>query len=160
MYDALAHARTIAPQSALPRELATTTNSATQAPPTHILAVYSRASGTTQTRVSLYPAHALVLATTCTNLPALPAPTTEGKIPVAPLCLPDGTSFPALLQYLYRRQPSALVGALLRPAGSDRRAAAARVHGLWRDACALGVNDEGFWDALDAAWSIVMGTKA
>jgi hypothetical protein len=53
-----------------------------------------------------------------------------------------------------------LAHGLVRAAGADAArlmAAARRVNGCWRNACALGVFDLELWDALDLAWEAVLG---
>jgi hypothetical protein len=166
MYNALRTIQTSVPKNILPTEVTVATDGSISLPPTNLLAVHSPRSsrGAAKTSVVLYPAHAVVLAATCANLPPLPSSASGDEktrtLPVTPLCLPDATTFPVLLEFLYCHNKASFVSALLRPAGMDRRVAASRVLGLWRNACALGVCDESLWDAINVAWAAVVGVKA
>lgn len=106
-------------------------------------------------------------------------------LPVVPLCIPHPETFPHLSAYLYTRRTSALIASLL-PAGTPPPSLvisapdfnttlrqfshklamtytvhallghAVKINGLWRNVCALGVFDDGIWDALDVAWDAVV----
>lgn len=63
-----------------------------------------------------------------------------------------------------RKGAGALAGqlahALVQATGGDlarMMAAAKRVNGCWKNACALGVYDLELWDAIDLAWDAVLG---
>jgi hypothetical protein len=158
MYKALGKIHAHLAARLLPAKIAISLNPDTNAnvvqAPTHLLAVYLTASGA----ITLYPIHTLFLAVHCAHVPVLVHEAlSSGTIPIQNVCLPDGSAFPVLLHYFYHRRSDELIRSLLLPVKGDRRAAAARVHGLWRDACALGVCDVKFWDALDLAWTKVVG---
>ncbi|TRM66890.1 hypothetical protein BD626DRAFT_484114 [Schizophyllum amplum] len=112
------------------------------------------------------------------------------SLPVRPISLPVPAMFSLLLGYLYVRDVAGLLQALvperLPPmAATDadfpineiaRRLAhrhppsvliahVGRVHGLWQDTCALGINDDGLWAAMQLAWQVLLtavaiGTRA
>ncbi|HEV7736743.1 MAG TPA: hypothetical protein VGO47_05140 [Chlamydiales bacterium] len=151
-------------------------------PPTHVFAVYAKASP----RVFLHSAHAVVLAANCAHLPLLPASKTDSTtstasttLPVVPLRIPNPATFPTLLHYLYTKRANHLLAALLpltlgTPQSlqhlSQHLAAtytlpvllthAARVHGLWSNVVALGVFDDGLWKAIDMSWQVLLGAVA
>jgi hypothetical protein len=107
-------------------------------------------------------------------------------LPVVPLCIPHPETFPHFSAYLYTRRTSALIASLLPagipPPPSLTISApdfletlrefstklaktytvhallghAVKINGLWRNVCALGVFDDGIWDALDVAWDAVL----
>lgn len=170
--------------------------------PTHMLAVHSSTStplaGPSKPRkVTLFPAHATVLAANCANLPALPrsiATTTDlressiqglGKevdasLPLVPLALPSPETFAQLSTFLYTRRADQLLASLMPSAPSSSTpststdsldayatqlsslprptllAHALRVHGLWKNACALGVHDAKLWSVIDSAWTVLV----
>ena len=104
----------------LPKELKITlTGPVAAACPTHILAVYSSPEKHQRQHFTLYPVHAIVLATHCANLPSFPAlkssPALKGtmNIPVLPLGLPSATTFPLLQSYLYTKRIDTLLSKLL-----------------------------------------------
>ncbi|KZT64117.1 hypothetical protein DAEQUDRAFT_679161 [Daedalea quercina L-15889] len=98
-------------------------------------------------------------------------------IPVVPLGLPNPEHFRELLCYMYTKRADELLSELL-PApppsaaqgqdAMDRYARSlareheradllqrmARVQGVWRNACALGVFDDGLWAMIDLAWDV------
>lgn len=105
------------------------------------------------------------------------------SLPVVPLCLPCPDTFPLLQSYFYTRRVDALLAALLpiAPAMSEsggqplsdilgqlaRRLSmecttekllgySITIRGLWRNVCALGVDDEALWRAMDMAWNVVL----
>ncbi|GBE83521.1 hypothetical protein SCP_0505750 [Sparassis crispa] len=101
--------------------------------PTHILAISSSKSASspntptaasfaqytsTPATAPLYPTHALVLATHCTLLPALPPShpsnrTATMSLPLVPLTVPSAETFPVLHAYLHTKRTDTLLGALL-----------------------------------------------
>lgn len=71
-------------------------------------------------KVTLYPAHSLVLASQCAHLPESPSPITppeEGaqklNVPVWPLCLPSPLTYPHLSTYLYSKRLDIFVRSVL-----------------------------------------------
>jgi hypothetical protein len=187
---------TAAVGDALPAELSVLITDLRESLPTHMLAVYSSTPATPRQRVTLYPAHHLVLAAHCAHLPALsPADPARAvhvspdhtqattALPVVPLRLPHAESFPALLAYLYTKRVDPLLAALLPPApkptlddvppgacARDRLAhqlaeaysprtllqRALAVNGLWRNVCALGIDDARLWGAIDVSWEVLL----
>ncbi|KAJ7777931.1 hypothetical protein DFH07DRAFT_713316, partial [Mycena maculata] len=115
------------PKDALPTEIFITINDHSDySPPTHMLAVYGRASkdspGSARRQVTLIPAHANILALHCARLPKFsctPAPAcisedrTQWVIPVQPLCLPSPATFSFLSTFLYTKRVDHLLKALL-----------------------------------------------
>jgi hypothetical protein len=105
-------------------------------------------------------------------------------LPVIPLCLPSPDTFAQLSGYLYTRRSTALLTSLLPcpppldtpldsktiPEFSHKLAItytthammkyAMRVNGLWRNVCALGLFDQGIWDAMDIAWEVLLTALA
>ena len=98
-------------------------------------------------------------------------------VPIVPLGLPAPNAFRELLCYLYTKRADALAAELLPTPppsamqgadATDRFARSlaqdlsrvellhrmAHVQGVWRNACALGVFDDGLWAALDLAWDV------
>lgn len=171
----------IASSSALPKEVPVTVCTAeTKVLPTHMLAVHSSTQPALGARkVTLFPAHSLVLAAHCANLPALPAssptPTSSSDssdvkltLPVIPLALPSPETFAPLSSYLYTRRADTLLRTLVPRAQNAQSVAnvpssillahALKIHGVWRNACALGVHDEKLWKVLDLAWSLCVGS--
>ncbi|KXN92123.1 hypothetical protein AN958_09215 [Leucoagaricus sp. SymC.cos] len=143
----------------LPREVQIFTDDCLDAiPPTHMLAVYAPKSDSNvaaKTQVTLFPAHEIVLASHCTNLPKLAEPSCPSVIPIVPLALPSPTMYPYLQNYLYTKNIPALEKLLL-PASHThtqytsslmRRLLA--VHGLWGNASALGVIDAPFYEMIE-----------
>ncbi|KAJ7846101.1 hypothetical protein B0H14DRAFT_2584386 [Mycena olivaceomarginata] len=151
--------------SSLPKELEIIMNDTVAAAcPTHMLAVYNDAPlGFGQKRhVSLFPMHNLVLRTHCARLPTLPLsqPSTSSPsatIPVVPFCLPSPETFPLLHAYLYTQQPATLRAFFAYPCESasdllQLATHASKIHGLWRNACTLGVVDPQLYDVIEASW--------
>ncbi|KAF5365222.1 hypothetical protein D9758_005422 [Tetrapyrgos nigripes] len=111
----------------------------------------------------------------------------ETTIPVRPVCLPHPASFSPLLQYMYTGRPEVLLRAVLptmpaeqfldNPLDSTNIMAFATelgrtyvvnvllenatiVHGLWTNACALGIFDDGLWTVIDACWEVLLQALA
>jgi hypothetical protein len=133
-------------------------------PPSHVLAVYSPASGASS-KVKLYPAHSLILQANCSNLPLLPASEADAAkgsstdVPVVPLRLPSAETFPILLQYLYTKNTDTLIHTLLHSnasASPNTLRDCAIATGIWRNAVALGVVDRPLYQALDRAWKTLL----
>lgn len=171
MLAAISSVQACPPKSSLPKELEIIMNDAVAAAcPTHVLAVYSStpAPPSQKRKVTLFPAHDLLLAAHCANLPALPASKLStsscatATLPVVPLCLPSAEAFPFLQAYLYTKSTASLFTSLLPSAAPvDTVSLAHRatlIHGLWRNACALGVVDSPLFDTIDRAWDAVVGS--
>ncbi|KAF8178124.1 hypothetical protein K438DRAFT_1681171 [Mycena galopus ATCC 62051] len=150
-------------KNSLPKELEILMNDVVAAAcPTHMLAVYNGAplSFGQKRHVSLFPVHDLVLRVHCANLPTLPLsqPSTSSShatIPVVHLRLPSPETFPLLHAYLYTQQPATLLASLVHPCESDllRLAThASKIHGVWRNACTLGVVDPRLYAVIEASW--------
>ena len=115
--------------------------------------------------------------TTPTPSPSSSSELTRVTIPVIPLGLPNPEAFRELLCYIYTKRADELLAELLPApppsavhgqdaldryarslAGSIARGELmrrmARVQGVWRNACALGVFDDGLWAMLDLAWDV------
>ncbi|KAH8112306.1 hypothetical protein DFH11DRAFT_1609122 [Phellopilus nigrolimitatus] len=99
-------------------------------------------------------------------------------LPLVPLGVPSAADFAPLVSFLYTRSAGALFRRLVPPAcvpagcvlgqgasvallaaalaaslaPASLMAGALRVHGVWRNACSLGVFDRGLWAAIDVAW--------
>jgi len=107
------------PANTLPHELEIVVNDMVSAhPPTHVLAIYSNNSATRKCKVTLFPAHELVLAAHCSHLPSFPIShpdTTKSavQVPVVPLCLPSPETFSTLQLYLYTKRVDVLFATLL-----------------------------------------------
>ncbi|KZV99041.1 hypothetical protein EXIGLDRAFT_746365 [Exidia glandulosa HHB12029] len=147
--------------------------------PTHMLAVWSKSQAARQ--VKLFSAHDVLFAATCAHLPPLPASKqralvgTEDKLPVVTLCIPHLPTFGILHEYLYTHDINRLLVSLLPthtaagvpipPSPQAYANACSRhvlmqhigsVHGLWSNACALGVFDEELWNAIDKSWALLL----
>ncbi|KAG2361034.1 hypothetical protein BDR07DRAFT_1359416 [Suillus spraguei] len=106
----------------LPKELSIIVNDISSDMPTHMFAVFSsRQPAPARRRVTLFPAHNLVFATHCTNLPILPVSTPalvehagqEIKVPIVPLCIPSPEVFPQLSTFLYTKRIDHLLASLM-----------------------------------------------
>jgi hypothetical protein len=134
-----------------------------------------------QSILSLYCANLPVLAA---SVPSPTNSESSYEVPVVPLALPNPESFPFLTQFLYLKDTQTLFEAFLslmpskgipsQPARYDAFVAeystilaqnytmqrlasqAAKVHGLWRNACALGISDIDLQAFFDLAWEILM----
>lgn len=83
-------------------------------------------------------------------------------LPVQRLSLPSPLTFPLLHTALYHKSPW-LINALLGPDVSKQTnrellETLGRIHGLWSNVCALGVQGEGVWEAMGTAWRTVVDT--
>ncbi|KAJ7291036.1 hypothetical protein C8J57DRAFT_1429666 [Mycena rebaudengoi] len=105
---------------------------------------------------------------------------TQLVVPVQPLGVPSPASFPLLSAFLYTKRADSLLKSLLPcppPAALDddrtllpsfaARLAATytgqalilnvlAVHGLWKNACVLGVFVDELWDTIDLAWEVLL----
>ncbi|KZP21300.1 hypothetical protein FIBSPDRAFT_698009, partial [Athelia psychrophila] len=171
MLAAVKNTHVQAPTSALPRSLeieAEAANAPTHM--LAVYAHPSTSTAASTTKVTLYPAHDLVFAAHCAHLPAFPVSpvaststsTSTKTVPVVPLALPAPGAFPALQSYLYTQRADHLFAAFLPslPASAsmevpklaahlastapraELQQRAALVHGVWANACALGVQDD------------------
>ncbi|KAG1847263.1 hypothetical protein C8R48DRAFT_815144 [Suillus tomentosus] len=135
----------------LPRELSIIVNDVLSDMPTHMFAVFSshQPAPARCCHVTLFPAHNLIFAIHCANLPVLPTPTPaiaecagqEIKVPVVPLCIPAPEIFPQLSAFLYTKCIDHLLG-------------------TWRNTIALGIADERLWCTLDTAWEVLFTSLA
>ncbi|KAH9931528.1 uncharacterized protein B0H18DRAFT_872199, partial [Fomitopsis serialis] len=124
-------------------------------------------------------AHLPSLPPSTPTVSAIPTPEAPARItvPVVPLGLPSPEHFRELMCYMYTKRADELLSELL-PApppsatqgqdAMDRYARSlareyeradllkrmSRVQGVWRNACALGVFDDGLWGMLDLAWDV------
>lgn len=109
---------------------------------------------------------------------------TQLVVPVQPLCLPSPTTFALLSSFIYTKRADHLLKSLLpcpppptlaadpaslpafaaRLAGTYTAQALLRhvnsVHGLWQNACVLGVFVDELWDTLDLAWEVLLTAMA
>ncbi|CAA7266197.1 unnamed protein product [Cyclocybe aegerita] len=184
------------PPNSLPKELAVVVNDMTTVLPTHMLAIYGTKTKLNPgpCKVTLYPAHSLVLAAHCAHLPqfppALPVPEhvsgeQEVTLPVWALRLPSPATYPQLSIYLYNKNVEGLMKSLLPmpapqtfledsvhgvvPFASQLAETftvqalvkhTVMVHGLWQNACTLGVFDEQLWECMDAMWQVLLTALA
>ncbi|KAJ7847051.1 hypothetical protein B0H13DRAFT_1646244 [Mycena leptocephala] len=187
------------PKDTLPMEIAITVDGQSDyPPPTHMLAIHTRASNDApesgHRQVKLMPVHSAVLALHCARLPTFPAtsptPTytsenrTELTVPVQPLGLPSAATYPLLSTFLYTKRAGHLLESLLpcpppptlhddrtqilafalRLAGTYTSQALLlhvnNVHGLWQNACVLGVFVDALWDTIDLAWEVLLTAMA
>ncbi|KAJ7481722.1 hypothetical protein FB451DRAFT_1170877 [Mycena latifolia] len=187
------------PKDALPTEIAITINDHSDyPPPTHMLAIHSRASkdvsGNARRQVTLVPAHSVVLGLHCARLPkfpvapSTPAYTSEDRtqliIPVQPLSIPSPATYSFLSTFLYTKRTDLLLKSLFPcpppskleddrtqiPTFAARLAATYTaqalllhvngVHGLWQNACSLGVFVDELWDSIDLAWEVLLTALA
>jgi hypothetical protein len=111
-------------KDSLPKELAIVVHDLSSALPTHMMAIYSpeTVGGAKKRKVTLFPAHSLILASHCAKLPPFSSshalPNEEGSpqeitIPIAPLCLPSPETYPYLSSYLYIKRTDLLLESLL-----------------------------------------------
>ncbi|KAF7366432.1 Clampless1 Clp1 protein [Mycena sanguinolenta] len=169
------------PKDAVPKEIAITINDqADYPPPTHMLALHAPAPkgapATSARKVTLVPAHAVVLALHCARLPTLTEP--------ARSACPSPASYPLLSTFLYTKRADHLLKSLLPtpppqkldddrtllPAFAGRLASTytaqalllhvTTVHGLWQNACVLGVFVDELFDTIDLAWEVLLTAMA
>jgi hypothetical protein len=159
----------------LPTHMAAVYSSAPSAPEPRRVTMYP----VHQSILSLYCANLPVLP------PSTPCPDTPNstfQVPVVPLALPHPESFPLLTQFLYLKdkQPLFQTFLCLTPTNEPREdldqmvteystilaqnyttqrlaSQAAKLHGFWRNACALGIFDVDLQAFFDFAWAILMG---
>ncbi|KAE9398159.1 hypothetical protein BT96DRAFT_43331 [Gymnopus androsaceus JB14] len=108
-------------------------------------------------------------------------------LPVRPMCLPSPKTFPLLLHYLYLRRQEVLFDAFLptepspefvedcnsdehvislaKDLGTKINASTLLKHakviqGLWSNACALGMFDEGLWAVIDSCYEALLNALA
>lgn len=109
-------------------------------------------------------------------------------LPIVPIYLPSPETFPIVREFLYTRAFDRLLSTLLplpssdlppvpttpnvsvlpalstalantfAPAGLLERART--IHGVWSNACTLGIADESLWKCLDTAWSVIIDALA
>ncbi|EFI27515.1 Clp1 [Coprinopsis cinerea okayama7 len=138
-----------------------------------------------------------VLAAHCSNLspfppaatiPSAPASSDDKvRLPVRSLCLPSPENYAPLAAYLYHKQTTTLLNAMLpspvphnfeieQKHGATVDSFATRlgrtytfeklllntmmIHGLWQNACALGIHDQLLWDTIDLAWQVMLTALA
>ncbi|KAK0205559.1 hypothetical protein DFS33DRAFT_1383464 [Desarmillaria ectypa] len=118
------HLPTILPKSHLPGALSVPVRSSSPSSrffPTHVLAVSS--SKTPSEQCMVFPIHALVLASHCAHLPALPPAQSQVdqtlvKLPVLPFALPSPPAFGIIHSFIYTHRLEPVFRALLPvPAG-------------------------------------------
>ena len=188
MYATARQTVTRSPKGRLPREMDVVINNGPTPPPTHLIAVYSQASGMQKQRVSLHPIHGLVMATNCALLPPLPRsephvsdyPGCMTSLPVIPLALKSPETFSMLVEYLYTQNSDSLLRSMLPiagfgdippPAKLSRELGQScapitlqvhlyRIHGLWSNITALGVFDDGLWRLMELAWKVLQDALA
>ncbi|KAK7042274.1 Clampless1 Clp1 protein [Favolaschia claudopus] len=145
------------PKDALPKEIAITVNDHSDyPPPTHMLAIHGRttpdAPGTARRQVTLVPLHSVVLSLYCARLPKLtpsPSPPTYLSDDRTQLVVPRAKVLPSFATHLAETYTAQ---ALLRHINS--------VHGLWQNACVLGVLIDELWDMIDLAWEVLLTAMA
>ncbi|KAF9485663.1 hypothetical protein BDN70DRAFT_795358 [Pholiota conissans] len=117
-------------------------------------------------------------------IPPPPMGETQVVLPVWSICLPVPHFFPPLLTYLYTKQQSSILRSFLPSPPppdlmtSDEKLRAFAMHlattftvqallksihsmnGLWQNVCALGVNDDALWDAMDIVWQTLLTALA
>lgn len=158
----------------LPTHMAAVYSSAPSAPEPRRVTMYP----VHQSILSLYCANLPVLPTS-TPCPATPNSTFQ--VPVVPLALPNPESFPLLTQFLYLKDKQPLFQTFLGlvPASEPRddlnqtvtkystilaqnyttqrlASQAAKLHGFWRNAYALGIFDVDLQAFFDLAWAVLM----
>ncbi|KAG1897723.1 uncharacterized protein F5891DRAFT_1129842 [Suillus fuscotomentosus] len=159
------------------RELSIIVNDVLSDVPTHMFAVFSsrQPAPARCCRVTLFPAHNLIFAIHCANLPVLPTLTPaiaectgqEIKVPVVPLCIPAPEIFPQLSAFLYMKCIDHLLGSLM-PLPTPPQLYLddpttrhiTKVHSTWRNTIALGIADERLWCTLDTAWEVLFTSLA
>ncbi|KAF7319324.1 hypothetical protein HMN09_00270000 [Mycena chlorophos] len=181
-----------APKDALPPTVTVQLNAdplSDHPPPTHMLAVHTSARTAVQAAgrrpVTLVPAHSMMLAVHCTNLPPFAVQNTTPQylspdsvlLPVQPLRIPHPQTFAPLMSFLYTQRAEPLLKSLLpNPPDLETDAAsrafagqlagtytpqallthALRVHGLWQNTVALGIHVDELWDTIERAWEVLL----
>ncbi|KAJ6481814.1 hypothetical protein C8R45DRAFT_312691 [Mycena sanguinolenta] len=123
-----------------------------------------------------------------TASPSSPEYTSDDRnqliVPVQPLCLPSPSAYPLLSTFLYTKRVDHLLKSLLPtppppkldddrtllPAFAGRLATTytaqalllhvTTVHGLWQNACVLGVFVDELFDTIDLAWEVLLTAMA
>ncbi|TRM61554.1 CLP1-like protein [Schizophyllum amplum] len=123
MWNVVSSTRFVLPTSTqLPEEVPITVNNASASAPTHVMAIHGPPAANGVRPVSLYPAHAVVLAAHCARLPAFSpsqaeivpeAVPAQMTVPVRGVSLPSPPMFGTLLKYLYEKDATALLATLL-----------------------------------------------
>ncbi|KAJ7790600.1 hypothetical protein B0H14DRAFT_2939033 [Mycena olivaceomarginata] len=157
MIAALGATQTAEIQGGLPKELEIPMNEIVSAAcPTHMFAIYSDTPLTfgQKRQISLYPCSP-------SSLPRKPDATgPNATVPVVPLCLPSPGTFPLLHAYLYTQNPRTLAPLMpLQEASLPQLVVhATKVHGLWRNACALGVISPLLYEVIEESWAKTLTT--
>jgi len=103
----------------LPTSISIPIRSTTSSYPTHLLALSSSSSKSTNNndQIPIFPVHAIVIATHCVNFPPIPPipPSNSSSLtlPVLPLSIPSPAAFPILHTYLYTHSLYSLLSSLL-----------------------------------------------
>lgn len=156
--------------------------------PTHVLALRSGRPNepTRYFPIHALPLLAHCLDIPTVTMEARIGPTTS--LPILALTLPSPSTFHILIDFFYRLHLPTLSKALLPvdgkrfqevakknwPKSAEAAAciyaqtmsigeladAARRVYGVYQNACALGMCDEGFWAAITMAWTIILHTRS
>ncbi|KAG2007211.1 hypothetical protein CC2G_014924 [Coprinopsis cinerea AmutBmut pab1-1] len=199
MLASLSNVKATLTTNALPSEIEVSLKDV-QVAPSHMVAVFGPAPRTAvpkPRKVTLYPVHSFVLAAHCSNLPPFPPAATipsapassddKVRLPVRSLCLPSPENYAPLAAYLYHKQTTTLLNAMLpspvphnfeieQKHGATVDSFATRlgrtytfeklllntmmIHGLWQNACALGIHDQLLWDTIDLAWQVMLTALA
>ncbi|EJD51952.1 hypothetical protein AURDEDRAFT_158796 [Auricularia subglabra TFB-10046 SS5] len=168
----------------VPKEIKVMLNTEPSRLPTHIFAVWDK-TNVGPRRMQMYPVHDIVFASHCTKFADLPpskrteSVTEDGSVkltlPVVSVGIPHRETFSTLQHFLYTGNQKRLLATLIpqpmapgiTPAETPRHFGETytpsvlfgyitRTHGVYRNACALGVVDEDLYKVLQLAWSILM----
>ncbi|KAJ7788713.1 hypothetical protein B0H14DRAFT_2947509 [Mycena olivaceomarginata] len=153
MIAALGATQTAEIQGGLPKELEIPMNEIVSAAcPTHMFAIYSDTPLTFGQKRQI----------SCIPLPSSKPDATgpNATVPVVPLCLPSPGTFPLLHAYLYTQNPRTLAPLMpLQEASLPQLVVhATKVHGLWRNACALGVISPLLYEVIEESWAKTLTT--
>lgn len=184
-------------ESNFPKEMRIIIDVALHPGPSHMLAVHGppdpKEKSFTELPVQMYPVHALYVAAHCAKLAPFPPQintpegVSEGRefiLPVVFVFSSSPTTFPLLLEYLYRKKANILFARLIRlskpPAkipGLNKQEQLAislgtlgsrpqvtqilhTLNGFWENTCSLGVYDNDLWTAIDSARNVVLMAMA
>ncbi|KAJ7938787.1 hypothetical protein B0H13DRAFT_2554563 [Mycena leptocephala] len=161
------------PKDTLPMKIAITVDGQSDyPPPTHIVVLALHCA-----RLPTFPATSPTPTYTSENR-------TELTVPVQPLGLPSTATYQLLSTFLYTKRAGHLLESLLpcpppptlhddrtqilafalRLAGTYTSQALLlhvnKVHGLWQNACVLGVFVDALWDTIDLAWEVLLTAMA